>query len=43
MNLMSQAKVTIDAALPLCPADGLLEAYFGFLFKMVDVWLSPCA
>lgn len=43
VNLMSQAKVTIDAALPLCPADGSLEAYFDFLFKMVDIWLPPCA
>ena len=40
---MGQAKAAIDAALPLCPPDGSLEAYFAFLFKMVDIWFSPFA
>ena len=41
--LMNQARLSIQAALPMCPADGSLEAYFDFLFKMVDIWLSPNA
>lgn len=40
---MGKVKAAIDAALPLCPADGLLEAYFASLFKMVDIWLPLCA
>lgn len=35
---MKQAKDAIAIALPLCPADGSLSAYFDFLFKLIDIW-----
>lgn len=41
ITLTNQARLSIEAALPMCPADGSLGAYFGFLFKMVDIWLQP--
>jgi len=40
---MGQAKAAVDAASPLCPADGSLEAHLVTLFKMVDIWLPLCA
>lgn len=37
---MQRVRQSIEAALPLCPADGSLEAYFDFLFKMIDTWIT---
>lgn len=38
-HLMNQARAAMESTLPLCPADGSLEAYFDFVFKMIDIWL----
>ena len=35
---MQRAREALLAAMPLCPADGSLSAYFEFLFKLIDIW-----
>ena len=39
LNLIDEVREKVNAAQPLFPADGSLDAYFNFIFKMVDVWL----
>lgn len=35
---MADALSSLDAARPLCPADGSLGSYFDFIVKLVDIW-----
>lgn len=37
-EVMGKAKDAIADTVPLCPLDGSLEAYFDFLFKLIDIW-----
>ena len=35
---MASSLSSLDAARPLCPADGSLGSYFDFIAKLVDIW-----
>lgn len=39
--LMDRVRESVEETRSLFPPDGSLGAYFDFIFKMVDIWLTP--